>query len=287
MRKTQWSVVGGLVVGLMVAGGAPLHAQHPVEGTELMIANLRTHGQPVIPVFDGWYQKPDGTYDLCFGYFNLNTEQAVEIPIGPDNFVEPAQYHGRQPTRFDPVPQPPNDHRRYFCTLVVNVPEDFGTQRVVWTLRQGGKEFSVPGHITAPNYTLEEIYQYSRQVEAPVLRWEPSGPEGRGRSGVQGPTMHARVGSPLSIPISVTHPKGEAEEWTVQWFKHQGPGDVTFSPQTVTVKPGEKAGNTSATFSAPGTYLLRVEAIDDARENGSYQFHCCWTTGYVEVTVTQ
>ena len=65
---------------------------------------LRPSGQPVVPLYDGGFENPDGTYGLCFGYFNLNTNGVVDIPFGPNNFIEPAELDGLQPTHFDPVP---------------------------------------------------------------------------------------------------------------------------------------------------------------------------------------
>ena len=65
---------GVLVTGLLTAtNGTSLYAQHPVEAMEWMMNVLRPSGRPVVPIFEGWYQKPDGMYDLCFGYFSLNT----------------------------------------------------------------------------------------------------------------------------------------------------------------------------------------------------------------------
>ena len=40
----------------------------------------------------------------------------------------------------------------------------------------------------------------------------------------------------------------------------------------------------TATFSAPGEYLLRVQANDESGEGGG-GFQCCWTNTYVKVTV--
>ena len=64
---------------------------------------LRPSGQPVIPLFEGYYENPDGTYEICFGYFNLNTEQDLDVPFGPANFIEPTEFDGGQPTHFDRV----------------------------------------------------------------------------------------------------------------------------------------------------------------------------------------
>jgi len=93
-----------LVAGLLAAGWTTLRAQHPTDNMEWMFSNLRPAGQPVIPIFDGWYQKADGSYDLCFGYFSLNTRESLDIPLGTDNFIEPKRFDGGQPTHFQPVP---------------------------------------------------------------------------------------------------------------------------------------------------------------------------------------
>jgi hypothetical protein len=293
-----------VVVALCGVAGvlhSPLQAQHPVEGTEWMISNLRPSGQPVIPIFDGYYVKADGTYDLCFGYMNFNTEEVLEIPLGPENFVEPAQFDGAQPSTFLEVPPPPNLFRRYFCTFVVNVPADWGAERVWWTLVQDGREFRVPGHLNSPNYQLEELHQFSRNSWAPVVSFvSPPGPEGRGRSGIR-TSAEATVGTPLPLSIRVSPTPesantraseegggggdGPRREWWVSWAKHQGPGEVTFAQDQIDLFERTGVAETTVTFAEPGTYVLRLQVIDTPGEGGSYQFHCCWTNAYVDVTV--
>ena len=39
---------------------------------------VREVGGPVIPIFEGWFPNPDGTYQLCFGYFNTNTIETFD-----------------------------------------------------------------------------------------------------------------------------------------------------------------------------------------------------------------
>ena len=68
--------------------------------------------------------------------------------------------------------------------------------------------------------------------------------------------------------------------------EHQGSGTGTFTPAEVDIWEGEQPANVKATFAAPGEYLFRVQAIDNPGETASYQFHCCWTNGFVRVTVT-
>jgi len=296
-------------VAVSAATCLPVQAQHPTEQTEFMFSNLRPSGQPVIPIFDGWYPKPDGTFDLCFGYFNLNTKQTLDIPIGKENFIEPAKYNGGQPTHFEPVPPPPNLYRRYFCTFVVNVPADFGrTAKVVWTLRVNGKDFSVPGHLGSVNYKIQELSakEAGRSSVAPVVKVLPSGPEARGRSGVTVGPLSVSVGEPLPLSVSVTGPPagpetfdpdasddeerpyvkdGKKRIWWVKFTKHQGPGAIGFSPSEIDIWESQSEAATTAKFDKPGDYLIRIQAIDNPAENASYQFHCCWTNTFIKVTV--
>ncbi|SVE22695.1 uncharacterized protein METZ01_LOCUS475549, partial [marine metagenome] len=44
---------------------------------ELPLPMTSSKGQTVTPSFEGWYQNPDGSYTLSFGYFNRNTEEVV------------------------------------------------------------------------------------------------------------------------------------------------------------------------------------------------------------------
>ena len=43
---------------------------------------------------------------------------------------------------------------------------------------------------------------------------------------------------------------------------------------------------TTATFSAAGDYVLRVEALDETGDGGG-GFQCCWTSALVAVTVSE
>jgi hypothetical protein len=72
----------------------------------------------------------------------------------------------------------------------------------------------------------------------------------------------------------------------VWWFTHQGPDEVSFGPQESVVQGGQGAieVRTTATFRTPGSYLLRVMAVESV---ATIEFHCCWTNGYVRVDVTE
>ena len=113
------AAAGCVAVGLLLALWAPTAAQQRPQQSEQRVARpgetqfnlqlLRPSGGPVIPIFEGWYQHPDGRYELSFGYFNVNTEEVIEIPQGPDNFIEPRRYDGgaADPVSADAGGRPP------------------------------------------------------------------------------------------------------------------------------------------------------------------------------------
>ncbi|MDA1095024.1 MAG: hypothetical protein O3A25_17400 [Acidobacteria bacterium] len=89
-----------------------------------------SRGQSVSPAFEGWWQNEDGTYTLFFGYMNDNWEEELDVPVGPENNIEPGGPDRGQPTHFLP--------RRNMFLFQVQVPADFGDQELVWTLTTHG-----------------------------------------------------------------------------------------------------------------------------------------------------
>jgi len=257
--------------------------------TQFNLQVLRASGGPVIPIFEGWYQNPDGTYELSFGYYNVNTEEVLEVPLGPDNFIEPQELDGGQPTRFETAPE---GDRRHWGVFTATVPADFGDRDVVWTLRSSGQTLSVPGRLTRAPYQLAGWEFPGRASMAPLVRWEPNGPVGRGPAGVMGPPLRATVGVPRMINVWTTRdPEGPDDERPihVKWFKHQGPGLVTFAEPTSEVDPlfwatpGDGAEvATQVTFADAGHYVVRALAFNEIRE---FEFQCCWTNAFVQVIV--
>src|SRR5688572_4485672 len=105
-----------LLAGLPLRGAAQ----------DIPLAPTRESGQTVTPVFEGWYRNPDGTYSLSFGYFNRNSREVIEIPIGANNNFKPGVANRGQPTTFAP--------RRHWGVFAVVVPATFGTQKLTWNL---------------------------------------------------------------------------------------------------------------------------------------------------------
>src|SRR5579862_7257946 len=81
-------------------------------------------GQTVSPAFEGWVQDKDGSFTLYFGYMNSNWKEQFDVPIGPDNNIEPGGPDQGQPTHFYP--------RRNPFLFTVRVPKDFGKE-LIWT----------------------------------------------------------------------------------------------------------------------------------------------------------
>ena len=270
--------VSGTSLALIVAASAGAQAT-PLSERTFNEQVLRPSGQPVIPLYEGYYPNPDGTYEICFGYFNLNTEEDVNIPLGPNNMIEPVEFDGMQPTHFDRVPVA--NYRRRFCIFTVNVPADFGDREVVWTLNRNDEAISTLGKVL-PSYVLDELVADGRGVVAPVLRFEVDGPEFRGRSGFTGKAFTVAVGDPLPLSVWIQHP---ADRSWVAWTLHQGPGRVDFDESEIWVAKADGVARTTARFGEPGEYLIRVQAIDSP--TASFEFHCCWTNGYIPVVVVR
>ena len=284
-------VVAGTLASPAVEAQLPRASQQRVAapgGTQFNLELLRASGGPVIPIFEGWYRMPDGSYALSFGYFNVNTEEILEIPLGPDNFIEPANYDGVQPTRFLPVPE---GDRRHWGVFTVTVSSDFRDGDVVWNLRHDGRTYSVPGRIRSPHYQINGWVFPGRESSSPVLRLGSDGPGGQGPAGVSTGPMSATADEPVRL-VAWTHRDGvfpdDRRPIRIKWFKHRGPGRVTFGEPDAEVPPeqwsaeGGAAVSTDVSFSEPGSYVVRVLAYNRVPE---FEFQCCWTNGYLHVEV--
>src|SRR5262245_7021803 len=78
---------GGQGVG-QTPGGLPL------SGT------MRERGSSVTGAYEGWFYGKDGAAYALVGYFNRNSKQEFDIPVGTNNRVEPGGPDQGQPTHF-------------------------------------------------------------------------------------------------------------------------------------------------------------------------------------------
>ncbi len=263
--------------------------QIEVPAQPLPLTPIRRAGQSVTPAFEGWYKNPDGTFSLSFGYFNRNADERVEIPIGPNNFFSPGPADRGQPTHFAP--------RRHWGVFVVTVPADFGEQRVVWTLISRGDTVAIPGSLKR-NWEIDALQGEAGSGNTPpLIAFDPTGPKGAGPRGIV-TSMTATVGQPLSLTLwatddgrartSVASGGRQGVPVSLTWFAHQTPAEATVA-FAKTIPAVDKSGksSTSATFSAPGDYILRVRVNDASGIASAGHAQCCWTNGFVRVTVTK
>ena len=239
-----------------------------------------SRGQNVAPVFEGWEQNSDGAFTMVFGYMNRNWDEHLQIPIGPENAIEPGGPDLGQPTRFLP--------RRNQSVFRVEVPKDFGAKELVWTLTAYDKTERVYATLKQ-EYTLEDYGMNVGEFDeapragnkAPIVDVEPN--------------LTARVGKPLPLTALVSDdgiPEAKpapsriepgfsgAMGLRVAWYPYRTAGRVTFDPPQFKVYqdfrsdspwtpgwvpppvPPDGTFSVTANFAAAGTYVLRVMAHD-------------------------
>lgn len=291
-------VCNGILVGIGQQPPTP-----PAPGG-LPLAPLGLRGEAIFPAFEGWGPHKDTTNVLLVGYFNRNKEQTLDVPIGPNNRIEPGGPDQGQPTHFKPG--------RQYGVFAIAVPKDFGAKKLTWTLVANGHTSAVSFWMNPP-YWVDFFKNTSTGNEPPVIRF--SGPDGTVFTGPPKgqPTLSltGTVGQPVAVSLWASdHPSttvfdpnprpepagrgrgrgGEPpSDITVNWSKYRGPGSVVIAEQKIGLnnKRDEKVvleAKTTATFSAPGEYWL-LATINDESGDGGRGDQCCWTSAHVRVTV--
>ena len=246
-------------------------------------------GQEVVPAYEGWEQNADGSFNLVFGTMNRNWEQALDIPIGPRNNIEPGGPDQGQPTHFLP--------RRNRFLVRIRVPADFGENELVWTLTSPNGETKKAYASLHPDYFIDDVI-LQRNSGAPTADWLLTNKAPQ-LDVPGGTTRTVAVGEPLTL-TAVARDDG-VPEWfrlpprpthvttfgarglRVAWFVYRGGGAATaFEPGQFQVWEDRRVGANSpwgpgwgapplppdntwevqATFSEPGTYVLRCLAHD-------------------------
>src|SRR5262245_30933283 len=276
----------GLV--LFAAGFCALFAQ------TLPLEPPHESGASITGAFEGWFKNADGSISLLLGYYNRNTKQEVDIPIGPDNRIDPVGPDQGQPTHFL--------IGRQWGLFTVKVPADFGKNKLTWTIAANGQTLAIPASLH-PDYEISPLIEAAVGNTPPVLRFQDDGPAAQGPAGMI-VERTAKPGVPLSIAVWVQDdaklttssgapPRNLGPPVTLRWSKFRGPGAVTFSDARPEVEklaggspgvPFAGKATTSVTFSSPGDYRLHV-AINDYSGEGGQGFQCCWTNGEVKVSV--
>ena len=289
MQTPRPAVAGGwIAAGLFVL--TQIWAQQ-VWAQQLPFEPAHDSGQSITGAFEGWYPNANGSFDILVGYYNRNLKQEIEIPAGPNNRIEPGGPDQAQPTHFLPG--------RQWGVFTITVPKDFGEKRLTWTLVANGKTTTIPLNLN-PLWEVAPFADASGNTP-PFVGFVENGPFAQGPAG-QSTALTTTLPNPLALTVWVaddakvplTGQRPRTSPVTVAWSKFRGPGAVTFANERPAV---EKAGfhappgavftgkaTTTATFSEPGEYVLRVVANDWSGDGGR-GFQCCWSNAQVKVSV--
>lgn len=285
------SAVGMLLAvasGVLLSGQQPLPSEPP-----------RGFGASITAAYEGWYKNPDGSVNFLVGYLNRNRQKEVDVPIGPNNQIEPGGPDRGQPTHFLPG--------RQTGMFLITVPKEFTREeKLTWSITFNGVTNSIPFRLN-PDYEVSPFSDIAVKNTPPMLRFDETG------TAIQGPiamvtkpflTRTTSVSKPLPLTTwaeddaryssgsnaPMRNPPPPVE---FTWSKYRGPGTVTFDkakPETEKLaggnvnEPFKGKAATTATFSEPGEYILHVTANDFSGDGGGGEV-CCWTTAMVKVTV--
>ena len=275
-------------------------------------------GLPIIPVLEGWIANPNGTTSFSFGIINRN-DDPVDIPIGENNYIEPAKYNGMQATHFPAG--------RTTGAFAVTVPSSEQNDDVWWYLKTGDSEsLKVPGRRGASAYELDFILPRPQGALQPLVGIGEDGPQTAPAVGLvtmidDYPRNPVGVGQQVLLTINATDPAvrdpedprfGEPLAMGVSFTKFQGPGDVEFTmhpdnetdqenpysaddprsrffrppgPNQLEITGPSGVGQVYASFSEPGEYIIWTKVDVHKAPDSSNGDQCCWTNVYQRVSV--
>lgn len=290
MKSYRWAVAGLCAVAL--AGGLLPSAQ------QLPSEPPRQFGASITGAFEGWFDNPDGSHNFLVGYLNRNRAQEIDVPIGPNNRIEPGGPDMGQPTHFLPG--------RQTGMFIVTVPKEFTPQqRLTWTITVNGQTNSIPLRLH-PDYAIDPSSHAAVNNTPPVLRFEENGPTTQGPVGTAAKAVVRATSATTALALSVW--AADDAKFTslsnaplrtppppvsLRWSKYRGPGAVTFDKARPPLEvlaggsvnvPFSGKATMSAQFSEPGDYMLHLVANDYSGDGGGAEL-CCWTTAIVKVSV--
>ncbi len=219
------------------------------------------------------------------GYFNRNMTQTLDIPVGPNNRLEPGGPDLGQPTHFLP--------RRHWGVFAIKLPADFGSSKIVWTIVANDKITEIPMGLD-PLWEVEPYRDMAQGNTPPSITFTPDGSAHQGPPTGFTAEYEATVDEPLTLAVNASDDAVtdsnrrplEGAPVRLFWSKYRGPGEVMFTEAAPDVDEAEGTASTTATFGEPGEYTIRLQANDVSR-NGGGGSQCCWTNAHVKVTVRE
>ena len=181
-------------------------------------------GQTIAPAYEGWERNDDGSFTLVFGYMNRNWEQVFQIPVGPDNAIEPGGPDQGQPTYFLP--------RRSRFAFRIHVPADFGDKELVWTLTSNGTTERAYGTLK-PDYFLDDGVIQANFGAGGAAGTTPELPGNLPPTLIVDGASHRTVGvgEPLTLGVVVTD-DGKPRARPLAAYSPRRPGPITTHSAT-------------------------------------------------------
>lgn len=192
-RSAVAAMVTVIVAGTWVGVG---RGQQQVAPTpQLPGAPLTSKGEAVFAAVEGWGPHKDGQNVIEIGYYNRNRDQVIDIPIGPNNRIEPGGPDMGQPTHFEPG--------RHYGVFGITVPKDFGTKKYTWTIVANGQTSTVQLGLNPP-YWVNFFENPSTGNTPPVVRFTQGGAEHVGPPQKIAENLTATVGQALPLSVWVS-----------------------------------------------------------------------------------
>ena len=227
VRNRGWIVSACL--GLLACGVAVVGAQVPK--ATLPLDPQRERGASITPAFEGWYTNPDGSFSLLLGYYNRNTKETLDIPVGPNNRVEPGPVDQGQPTFFETG--------RQWGVFAIKVPKDFGTKTLTWTIVANGEAQSIPLTLNK-GYPISPYEELGMHNKPPVLAFSEGGAKVTGPPTAVAATLTGTVNQPVEISVWVEDPKAPTEG--AGFGGGRGSGSVATAPEPRPPNPAPSVG---------------------------------------------
>ena len=230
----------------------------------------RAFGGSITGAFEGWFDNDDGSHNFLVGYLNRNLKQPQDVPIGPNNRIEPGGPDLGQPTHFLPA-------RKTGVFLVQRAEElRAGPEAHVDADRQR------PDHAdpaaAAPRLQRQPLPRRGRRQHAAA----PA--SGRDAAADPGPGGDAwpprrRMSTTVATPLALTAWVDDDGKYSsgsnvpvrdgrspveLTWSKYRGAGQVTFDAEKPKLQVA-KGGDVDQPFSAKGTVSAQLQRAGRVR----------------------
>jgi hypothetical protein len=275
----------GAPAAVIVIAAATLFAQ--TQSTEVHIRY--NSGQSITPIYEGWERVPDGSFNMVFGYLNRNHVEQVSLPVGAQNNFDPGPADRGQPAYFYP--------RENHFMFRVNIPKDWDKKKeLVWSLTVYGKTETARatlldiweidrqlevansgGGTSVSNVLIQKDVPpvvnvdaaTSAKVGTPLSLTAhvtddgipPADMKRREPRPVEPALKNTGLPSPVNVPMPTRPRPPQGGGLSVWWSVYRGPAAVTFDPEGY-VKIADGKSVVKATFTKPGTYVIRAFAHD-------------------------